>query len=168
MRAAQRPYVRLHPLAYITGSWPRGGIGSPLERGAEAYTIWSGHVSAPDPRLALIGVRVPLLLESRDLVVSDLGPTQGGPGPVSGVQFILAEVLDPARRFESCIQRSDTFPRRFGPTVDSMEYIVFPGQMAALEPSTWWGHVLFVTRLKIVVWTPHLHTVVTGTSFPKY
>jgi hypothetical protein len=85
MRAAQRPYVRLRPLAYVTGSWPRGGIGSPPERGAEAYAIWSGHVSALDPCLALIGVWVPLLLESRDLVVSDLGPTEGGPGPVSGV-----------------------------------------------------------------------------------
>jgi hypothetical protein len=48
-RAAQRPYVRLCPLAYVTGSWPRGSIGSPPERGAEAYTAWSGHVSAPDP-----------------------------------------------------------------------------------------------------------------------
>jgi hypothetical protein len=39
--AAQRPYVKLHPLAYITGSGPRGSIGSPPERGAEAYTVWS-------------------------------------------------------------------------------------------------------------------------------
>jgi hypothetical protein len=84
MCAAQRPYVRLRPLAYVTGSWPRGGIGSPPERGAEAYAIWSGHVLAPDPRLALIRVRVLLLLESRDLVVSDLGPSQGGSGPVGG------------------------------------------------------------------------------------
>jgi hypothetical protein len=61
------------------------------------------------PCLALIKVWV-LLLESRDLVVSDLGPTQGGPGPVSGVQTVLAEVLDPARRFGPCIQGSGTFP----------------------------------------------------------
>jgi hypothetical protein len=33
---------------------PRGGIGAPPERGVEAYAVWSGHVSAPDPRLALI------------------------------------------------------------------------------------------------------------------
>jgi hypothetical protein len=103
MRLAQRPYVRLCPLAYVTGSWPRGSIGSPPERGAKAYAIWFGHVSAPHPRLALIKVRVLLLLESRDLVVSDLGPTQGGLGPVSGVQSVLAEVLDPARRFGLCI-----------------------------------------------------------------
>jgi hypothetical protein len=110
MCAAQRPYVRLRPLAYVTGSWPRGGIRSPPERGAEAYAIWSQHVSAPDPCLALIGVWVPLLLESRDLVVSDLGPTQGGPGPVSGVPSVLAEVLEHARRFGPCIQGSGTFP----------------------------------------------------------
>jgi hypothetical protein len=56
--ATQRPYVRLRLLAYVTGSGPRGSIGSPPERGAEAYTVWSGHVSAPDPRLALIKVWV--------------------------------------------------------------------------------------------------------------
>jgi hypothetical protein len=110
MCVAQRPYVRLRPLAYVTGSWPRGSIESPPERGAEAYTIWSRHVSALDPRLALIKVRVLLLLESWDLVVSDLGPTQGGLGPVLGVQSVLAEVLDPTRRFGLCIQGSGTFP----------------------------------------------------------
>jgi hypothetical protein len=47
--AAQRPYVRLRPMAYVMGSGPRGSIGSPLERGAEAYTAWSKHVSALDP-----------------------------------------------------------------------------------------------------------------------
>jgi hypothetical protein len=103
MCAAQRPYVRLRLLAHVTGSWPRGSIGSPPERGAEAYATRSGDVSVPDPRLALIKVRVLLLLESRDLVVSDLGPTQGGPGPVPRVQSVLAEVLDPIRRFGLCI-----------------------------------------------------------------
>jgi hypothetical protein len=44
-----------------------------------------------------------------------------------------------------------------------MEYIVFLGHVAALEPSTWWRQVLFATRLRIAAWTPHLHTVVTGT-----
>jgi hypothetical protein len=34
-RAAQRPYVRLRPLAYVTGNKPRGSIGSPPERGAQ-------------------------------------------------------------------------------------------------------------------------------------
>jgi hypothetical protein len=47
--AAQRPYVRFCQLAYVTGSRPRGSIGAPPERGAEAYVVWSRHVSAPDP-----------------------------------------------------------------------------------------------------------------------
>jgi hypothetical protein len=53
-RAAQRPYDWLRPLAYVTGSRPRGSIGSPPERGVGALAVWSGHVSAPDPCLALI------------------------------------------------------------------------------------------------------------------
>jgi hypothetical protein len=36
------------------GSRLRGSIGSLPERGAEAYAVWSRHVSAPDPCLALI------------------------------------------------------------------------------------------------------------------
>jgi hypothetical protein len=34
--AAQRPYVRLRPLAYVTCGRPRGSIGSSLGRGAVA------------------------------------------------------------------------------------------------------------------------------------
>jgi hypothetical protein len=61
--------------------------------------------------------------------VSDLGPTQGGPEPVPGVQSALAEVLDPARRFGLCIQGSDTFWWGSRPTVDTMEYIVSSGHV---------------------------------------
>jgi hypothetical protein len=85
-RAAWKPYVRLCPLAYITGSRPRGSIGSLPERGAEAYAVWSGHVSAPDPRLTLIKAWVFFVLESWDLAVSGPDPAQGGPGPVPGVR----------------------------------------------------------------------------------
>jgi hypothetical protein len=52
--AAQRAYVRLRPLAYVTCTMPRGIIGASPERGAEAYTVRSGHVLALDPHLALI------------------------------------------------------------------------------------------------------------------
>jgi hypothetical protein len=52
--AVQRPYVRPCLLAYVTHTMPCGSIGAPPQRGAEAYAVWSGHVSAPDPRLALI------------------------------------------------------------------------------------------------------------------
>jgi hypothetical protein len=50
-RAAQRPYVRLRPLAYVMGNKPRGSIGSPPERGAQAHRIKPGHASVPDPCL---------------------------------------------------------------------------------------------------------------------
>jgi hypothetical protein len=60
------------------------------------------------------------------------------------------------------------FPWGSGPTVATLEYIVFLGHVVALEPSTWWGQVLFATRLRIAAWTVHLHTVVTGTPFPGY
>jgi hypothetical protein len=52
-RAAQRPYVRLRSPAYVTGDRPRGSIGPPPERGAEAHRIKPGHVSVPDPCLSL-------------------------------------------------------------------------------------------------------------------
>jgi hypothetical protein len=168
MRAAQRPYDRLRPLAYVTGSWPRGSIGSPPERGTEAYAIWSGHVSAPDPRLALIKVWVLLLLESRDLVVSDLDPTQGGLGPVLGVQCVLEEVLDPARRSEPCIQGSSIFPWGSGLTVYTMEYIISSGHVAAPVLPTWWGRALFATWLEVAAWTPRLHNLVWGTPDSGY
>jgi hypothetical protein len=96
--AAQRPYVKIRPLAYVTGSRLRGSIGSPPERGAEAYTVWSEHVLAPDPRLALIKARLFFVPESRDPAVSGPDPTQRGPEPVLGVRFALVEVLDLTRR----------------------------------------------------------------------
>jgi hypothetical protein len=141
-RAAQRPYVRLRPLAYVMGSVPRGSIGVPPKRGAEAYAVRSGHVSAPDPRLALIKAWVFFVSESRDPAVSGLDPTQRGPGPVPGVR-------DLARRSGLCIQGSGTFSWGSGPTTDTLEYIVFSGLVAVPEPSTWWGRVLFTTRLEI-------------------
>jgi hypothetical protein len=94
----QRPYVRLRPLAYVTGSGPRGSIESPPEQGAEAYVVWSGHVSAPNPRLVLIKVRVLFVPESWDPVVSGPDPTQRGPGPIPGARFVPVEVLDLTRR----------------------------------------------------------------------
>jgi hypothetical protein len=144
-RAAQRPYVRLRSLAYVTGSRPRGSIGSPPERGAEAYTVWSGHVSAPDPCLVLIKVWVFFVPESRDPVVSGPDPTQRGPEPILGVRFAPVEVLDLTWRSGPYIQGSGTFPWGSEPTVDTLEYIAFPGHVAAPELSTWWGRSLFTT-----------------------
>jgi hypothetical protein len=165
---AQRPYVRLHLLAYVTGSGSRGRIGSPPERGAEAYTVWFGHVSAPNPHLALSKVRVLFVLESRDPTESGSDPTQRGPGPVPGVRSVPAEVLDPAPRSGPYMQGSDTFLWGSGPTVDTLEDIVFSGHVVALEPSTWWGRMLFSTRLEIAARAPCLHTVVRGTPVSGY
>jgi hypothetical protein len=166
--AAQRPYVRLRPLAYVTGDMPRGSIGPPPERGAEVYMVWSGHVSAPDPRLALSKAWVFFVLESRDPAEGGPGPTQRGPGPIPGVWSAPAEVQDPTQRSGPDMLGSDTFPWGSGPTVDTLEDIVFPGHVATPESSTWWGRVLFTVRLRIAAWTAHLHTVVTGTPFPGY
>ena len=74
-RGRPRPYVRLRPLPYVTGTMPHGSIGAPLEQGAEVYTVGSGHVSAPDPRLALIKAWVFSVPESRDPAVSGPDPT---------------------------------------------------------------------------------------------
>jgi hypothetical protein len=109
-RAAQRPYVRLRPLAYVTRTMPRGNIGAPPERGAEAYAVWSGHLSAPDPRLALTKAWVFFVPESRDPAVSGLDPTQRGPEPILGVRFVPVEVLDLTRGSSLYIWGSDTFP----------------------------------------------------------
>jgi hypothetical protein len=72
--AAQRPYVWLRPLAYITGSRPCGSIGSTPEQGVGALAVWFGHVSAPDSCLALIKAWVFFSLGSRD-------PTMSSPNP---------------------------------------------------------------------------------------
>jgi hypothetical protein len=132
------------------------------------YMVWSGHVSAPDPRLALIKAKMFFVPESRDPAEGGPDPIQRGPGPVLRVRSVPAEVLDPARRSGPDMQGSGTFPWGSGPTVDTLEDIVFPGHVAPLEPSTWWGHVLFATRLKIAAWTQHLHTIVTGTPFQGF
>jgi hypothetical protein len=167
-RVAQRPYVRLRPLAYVMGSRPRGSIWSPPERGAEVYMVWSGHVLAPDPRLALIKAWVFFVPESRDPTEGGPDPTQRGPGPVPGVRSVPAKVLDPAQRSGPDMQGSDTFPWGSGPSVDTLEDIVFPGHVATLEPSTWWGRVLFTARLEIAARALCLLTVVRGTPVSGY
>jgi hypothetical protein len=67
-----------------------------------------------------------------------------------------------------CIQGSRTFPWGSGPTVATLEYIVSSGHVAAPEPPTWRGRVLFTTRLGIAARAPCLHTVVRGTPDSGY
>jgi hypothetical protein len=106
----------------------------------------SRHVSAPDPRLALIKAWVFSVPESRDPAVSGQDPTQRGPEPILGVRFVPVEVLDLTRRPGLYIQGSGTFPWGFGLTVGTLEYIIFSGHVAAPEPSTWWGRVLLLAQ----------------------
>jgi hypothetical protein len=188
-RAAQRPYVRLHPLAYVTGTMPRGSIGASPERGAEAYTVRSGHVSTSDPRLALIKAWVFFVPESRDHAVSGPDPTQRGSEPILEVRFVPVEVLDLTRRPGLYIQGSDTFP--WGP-----DSLLIPWSISS-SLATWrlrshprggvgcccwprvvargWGepwsgptHNSFTTRLKIAACVLRLHTVVRGTPVLGY
>jgi hypothetical protein len=120
-RVAQRPYVRLRPLAYVTCSRPRGSIGSPPGRGAGAYTIRYGHVSTPDPRLALIKAWEFSVPKSRDPAVSGPDPTQRGPNPILGVRFAPVEVLDLTQRPGLYIQGSDISAWGSGPAGDAPE-----------------------------------------------
>jgi hypothetical protein len=86
-------------------------------------------------------------------------PTQRGPKPILGVRFVPVEVLDLTRRPGLYIQGSDTFPWGSGLTVDTLEYIIFSGHVAAPEPSTWWGRVLLLAQSsrprlgRAVVWS---------------
>jgi hypothetical protein len=103
---------------------------------------WSGHVSAPDPRLALIKAWVFFVPESRDPAEGGLDLTHRGPGPVPGVRYVPAEASDPARRSVPDMLGS-------GPTVDTLGDIVSSGRVVASELPTWRGRVLFIVRLEI-------------------
>jgi hypothetical protein len=81
---------------------------------------------------------------------------------------VPVEVPDFSRTSGLHIQGSDTFPWGSGLTVVTLEYIIFSGHVAAPEPSTWWGRVLFTTRLEIAARAPRLHSVVRGTPISGY
>jgi hypothetical protein len=66
------------------------------------------------------------------------------------------------------MQGSDTFPWGSRPIVDTLECIIFFGHVAAPEPSTWWGRVLFTMRLEIAAWAPCLLIVIRGTPISGY
>jgi hypothetical protein len=139
---AQRLYVRLRPLAYVTGRGPRGGIESPLGRGAEAYRMGSGHVSAPDPSLVLdqglsfscLGILGPCRGRSGPhiggsrLHPTDLAYTRGGPGPPWGSRLHT--------------QRSGALPWGSGLTVGVLEHSFFPRHVVAPDPPMWCGRAL--------------------------
>jgi hypothetical protein len=79
---------------------------------------------------------------------------RGGPGPLPEVRSAYTGVRH--------------FPMGSGLTIDTLEYIIFSGHVVASELSTWWGRVLFTTRLEIVARAPRLHTIVRGTPVSGY
>ena len=84
--------------------------------------------------------------------MSGSDPTQRSPEPVPGVRFVPVEVLDLVWRSGPYMQGSNTFPWGSGSTVYTLEDFVFSSHVATREPSTWWGRVLFTTRLEIASW----------------
>jgi hypothetical protein len=91
--------------------------------------VWSEHVSAPGPRLALIKAWVFFVPESRDPAEGGPDPTQRGLGPVPGVRSVSTEVLDRARRSGLYMRGSDTFP--WGPVPTLIPWGV------SFSPTTW-------------------------------
>jgi hypothetical protein len=106
--------------------------------------IRSRHVSALDPRLALIKAWVFSVPESRDPAVSGPDPTQRGPDPIRGVRFAHVEVVDHTQRPGLYMQGSYTLPWGSGLTDDALECITFSSHVAAPELSTWWGRELLL------------------------
>jgi hypothetical protein len=154
-RTVQRPYVRLRLLAYVTGNKPRGSIGSPPERGAQAHRIKPGHVSVLDPCLGQ-GILYPgtSLWVSRTLLGGIWTPSKGPWHAYLGVPERI-------RGSGLCVQGSGSADCILG-------YIIFSGQAEPLDPSTWWGRVLSTVWLEIAARAPCLHTVVRGTPDSGY
>jgi hypothetical protein len=155
-RTAQRPCVRIRPLAYVTGNKPRGSIGPLLEQGAQVHKIKPGHVSVPDPCL---GQGIPCPGTSLWVVRTLLGGSGSHPRDLT----CYLGVSDRIRGSGLCVQGFGVSSWRSGPTDCTLGYIIFSGHVAPLEPSMWWGRVLFTARLEIAARAPCLHTVVRGT-----
>jgi hypothetical protein len=97
-----------------------------------------------------------------------LGPYSGGSGPHPMDPTRYLGVSYRTRGSGSCVQGSGAYSWRSGPTDCIPGYTIFSGHVAPLEPSTWWGQVLFTVRLEIAARAPYLHTVVRGTPDSGY
>jgi hypothetical protein len=102
------------------------------------------------------------------LAVLGPDPAQGGFGARSRCPGTPVEILDLTRRSGLYVQGSGTSPWGSGPTVDTLEHIVFSGHVATRESTTWWGRALFTTGLEVAAWAPRLHTVLRGTPVSGY
>jgi hypothetical protein len=100
--------------------------------------------------------------------VGGLDLTQRGPDLIQGVRLAHSGVPDRTWRFGLCVQGSNAFLRRSGPTDGILECITSSVHMAPLGLPTCWGQVLFTVRLEIVVRAPCLHNIVRGTPDSGY
>jgi hypothetical protein len=112
------------------------------------------------PRVLCMFCPGTLLCMARTLRRGSGGPPQGsehtreGSGPRSEVRSVRIGVWHS--------------PWGSGPIVVTLEYTVFSGRVATWELTTWWGRVLFTTRLEVAAWAPRLHTVVRGAPVLGY
>jgi hypothetical protein len=161
----RRPYVRLHPLAYVTSSRPHGSIGSPPGWGA------GGICGQVRTRLGLDtcrhGTPAWVLPKARVRSVLDLGtplratqtpyggvwiPFQGSglhtwrSGTNLGVQTVYPRVRDHPWGSALYIRGSGALPWGSGLTVDALEYVTFSGLVTASDPPMWWGRALLWTQ----------------------
>jgi hypothetical protein len=166
-RAAQRPYVRLR--RWLTSRAPCHVAASGLRLSGEQKRMRYGpdtcrlrtpawpwlrpvYSLSQNPGTLLWVARTP----HRGSGTHPRGPVCacGGPGPYPEVRSVYTGVRH--------------FPMGSGPTVDTLEYIVFFGHVVPPEPSTWWGRVRFITRLEIAAWVSRLYTVARDTPVSGY
>jgi hypothetical protein len=133
----------LRPLAYVTGNKPCGSIGPSAERGAEAYRIGPGHVSAPDLCLGHDASSPGTLLW---VVQSLLGGVRTPPNG-SRLLYFVGPAL--------CAQGSCAFLRRSGPDDGVSDNVTLTAHKIPLG--------LFSTWLGIAAQASCLHTKVRGT-----
>jgi hypothetical protein len=94
--------------------------------------------------------------------------TRRDPDPIQGTRHAYLEVPDHIWGFGLCVQGFGASSWRSGPTDCILGHIIFSGHVAPLEPSTWWGRVLFTAWLEIAAQALCLHTVVRGTPDSGY
>jgi hypothetical protein len=147
-------------LAYVTGNKPRGSIGSPAERGAQAHGIRPEHVSVPDP-CSCQGFPCPgTLLQP--------GPYSEGSGPHPRDPDTLTRESQATIGGPGCAYRGPALPRGGPARLIHPGCIIFPCHMVPLDLPMWWGRALFTVWLRNDVRAPRLHTVVRGTPDSGY
>jgi hypothetical protein len=120
-------------------------------------------MEAPDPCLSLIKAWVFSVPESRDPAVSGPDHIQRGLDPIREVRLSYVEVLDHTRSPGFVYAGVRHFPMGSGLIVDTLEYIIFSGHVAAPEPPTWWGRLLLLAQSshprlgRAMVWSHALH-----------